>query len=136
MSTPRPEYSKYSKIFWDNCRDNKLTIQQCRDCKKYIFDPKIACDNCLSENLDWVEISGKGKVYTFSLLTKEVAEPAFREEKMPIVVAVIKLEEGVQMCSNIVQCNPEKVYIDMPVEVVFEKLDDEFTLPKFKPASK
>jgi len=124
---PVPIVNPWARPFWEAARENKLIFQRCKDCEKNVFYPRIACPHCFSDNLEWVEASGKGTVYTYN------APSAFMND-MPFVIAVVKLEEeGVQMLTNIVGCEPEEVRCDMPVEVVFEKLDNEFTLPKFKP---
>jgi uncharacterized OB-fold protein len=78
-----------------------------------------------------VEASGKGTIYAFTVVESNAPSPFL--EDMPYVIAVIILEEGVRMLSNIVDCNPDDLQCDQSVEVTFEKMNDEFTLPKFKP---
>ena len=134
MDTPKkpvPIVNPWTKPFWDAAREEKLILQKCQDCDKHIFYPRIACPHCFSDKIEWVEASGKGTVYSYTVVTNN-APSAFIQD-MPFVIAIVKLEEGVQMLSNIINCNPEDVECDMPVEVTFEKLDDEFTLPKFRP---
>ena len=128
---PVPIVNPWAKPFWDAARKEKLIIQKCQDCDEHIFYPRMACPHCFSDNVEWVEASGKGTVYSYTVVTNN-APSAFIQD-MPFVIAVVKLDEGVQMLSNIVNCNPEDVVCDMQVEVTFERLDDEFTLPKFKP---
>ena len=128
---PVPVVNPWARPFWEAARDKRLIIQQCKDCEKHIFYPRIACPHCFSDQVDWVEASGKGKVYSFTVV-KNNAPSSFIID-MPYVIAIVKLEEGVQMLTNIVGCDPEAVACDMPVEVTFEKLNDEFTLPKFQP---
>ena len=127
---PVPVVNPWARPFWEAAKEKRLIIQQCKDCNKHIFYPRIACPHCFSDQVDWVEASGKGKVYSFTVV-KNNAPSAFITG-MPYVIAVVKLEEGVQMLTNIVGCDPEAVTCDMPVEVIFEKLNDEFTLPKFQ----
>jgi uncharacterized OB-fold protein len=128
---PVPVVNPWARPFWDAARDHKLVIQKCKDCDKYVFYPRIACPHCFSDELIWVQASGKGKIYTYSVVVSN-APSAFVQD-MPYVIAVIRLDEGVQMLSNVVGCDPQEVTCDMPVEVTFEKLDEHFTLPKFKP---
>lgn len=85
----------------------------------------------MSTELEWQKASGKGEIYTYSVLYRP-ASPAFTDD-VPYVVAIVELEEGVRIESNIVQCPVEQVRIGMKVEVVFEDLSDEVSLPKFKP---
>lgn len=128
---PVPVVNPWAKPFWDAAREERFIIQKCSDCNEFVFYPRIACPHCFSDNMDWVEASGKGTVYSYTIV--ENNSPSAFINDIPYVVAVIKLEEGVQMLSNIVGCDPEEVKCDMPVQVTFEKLNDEFTLPKFKP---
>lgn len=131
---PAPIVNDWARPFWEAARQEKLVIQRCKDCDEYIFYPRIACPYCFSDNIDWVEASGKGTVYSYTVVENN-APSAFIND-IPYVVAVVRLEEGVQMLSNIVGCEPCDVRCDMAVNVTFEKLDDEFTLPKFKPVKR
>jgi uncharacterized OB-fold protein len=130
---PLPQPTPWSKPFWDGCKRHELLIQKCKDCQQTTFYPKLFCPNCLSPNLEWVKASGRGVVYTFTLV--QSYQPTEFSEDVPYIVAVINLEEGVRMMSNIVQCDPKKVKCDMEVEVVFDQITPEFTLPKFRPIS-
>ncbi|MDQ1239664.1 MAG: uncharacterized protein QG577_1850 [Thermodesulfobacteriota bacterium] len=128
---PLPIVNEWARPFWEAARQHKLMIQECKDCGKHIFYPRMSCPECFSEHLDWVECSGHGTVYSFTVV--ESNPPSAFIPDLPYVVALIKLEEGVQMLSNIVEWEPGQLRCDMPVQVTFEKLNDEFTLPKFKP---
>jgi len=135
MDVPRkpvPIVNDWARPFWEATRRNTLSIQRCEDCSNHIFYPRIACPHCGSANVEWVDASGKGKVYSYTVV--ESNSPSAFITDIPYVVAIIELAEGVRMLSNVVGCDPSTVRCDMPVEVVFEKLDDDFTLPKFKPA--
>ena len=129
---PAPVGTPWSKPFWDAAKEERLIIQKCKDCDKYVFYPRLVCPHCFSDDLGWVEASGKGTVYSYSIVQNN-APSAFLDD-MPYVVAMIRLEEGVQMLSNIVDYDLDELRCDMPVKVTFEKLNDKFTLPKFKPA--
>jgi len=128
---PAPVVNQWAQPFWDAANEGRLIIQKCQDCGEHIFYPRIACIHCASDNLDWVECSGRGAVYTYTVV--EANAPSAFTEDMPYVIAVVKLEEGVRMLSNIVGCDPYAVECDMPVTVTFEKLNDDYTLPKFTP---
>ena len=130
---PIPKMSPWSKPFWDGCKKHELLIQKCKNCNKFVFYPKIICPFCLSENLEWVRASGCGKVYSYSVIYSY--QPEVFSDDVPYVIAIIELDEGVRMMSNIVECDPETVKCGMDVGVVFEKITDEFMLPKFRPAS-
>ncbi len=128
---PVPVVNTWAQPFWDAARQNRLEIQKCCSCNKHIFYPRMACPHCSSDNIEWVQCSGRGKIYSFTVVESN-APSAFAGD-IPYVVAVIKLDEDVQMLSNVVDCDFDDLRCDMPVEVVFEQLDDEFTLPKFTP---
>jgi len=129
---PMPVVNPWARPFWDGMREEKLMLQKCSDCAKFIFYPRIVCPHCFSDNLEWAQSSGKGTVYSYTVVENNA--PSFFQDEMPFVVALIRLQEGVQMMSNIVSCEPSEVYCDMPVEVTFNKVSEEFTLPKFRPA--
>jgi len=127
-----PSVTSVEFPFWDAAKKGKLVIQKCMDCNKFVFYPRIYCPHCHSAALVWEEASGKGKIYTYTVVHSN-CHSSFLED-LPFIIAIIKLDEGVQMLSNIIGCRPEDLTCDMPVEVTFEKLNDEFTLPMFMPA--
>ena len=128
---PVPVVASWSRPYWAAAKEGRLTIQQCTSCNKHVFYPRMVCPHCAADSLVWVEASGKGTVYSYTVV--EANAPSAFLADMPFVIAVIRLEEGVQMLSNVIGCAPHTVKCDMPVQVTFEKLDGEFTLPKFKP---
>lgn len=129
---PVPIVNTWARPFWNAAKEERLIIQQCAECGRHVFYPRIACPHCAADSLKWVEASGKGTVYSYTVV--EANAPSAFLDDIPFVIAVIRLEEGVQMLSNVVGCDPDTVECDMPVQVTFEKLNDEFTLPKFKPS--
>lgn len=131
-SRPSPVVQPWARPFWDAAREHRLVLQHCEDCDRPIHYPRVACPHCGSARVGWRPASGRGTVYSYTIVVSN-APSAFLAD-MPYVVAVIELEEGVRMLSNIVDCDAERLSCDMPVDVVFEKLDDEFTLPKFRPS--
>lgn len=128
---PLPVIQPWSREFWEGTKDNKLLVQECKDCGARIFYPRKACPECWSSNLGWLESVGRGKIYTYTV-TMTGVEKVFAED-LPYVIACIDLEEGIRMMSRIVECDPETVKIGMDVEVVFEKVNDDITMPFFKP---
>ena len=130
---PLPVVAPWARPFWDAARENKLLLQQCNGCGKAIFYPRPSCPHCFSDDLGWQQASGRGTIYSYTVV--ESNAPSAFQADMPYVVAVIRLAEGVQMLSNVVGCEAGQLRCDMPVQVVFEKLNEEFTLPKFRPAT-
>jgi uncharacterized OB-fold protein len=127
---PLPKPTPWSTPFWSGCKNKKLLIQQCKDCKKHVFYPKLFCPFCLCQELDWIEASGRGKIYSYTIVHSY--QPTEFSQDVPYAVAIIELEEGVRMMSNLVESDLQKVRCDLDVEVVFEDVTDEFTLPKFR----
>jgi len=130
---PLPVVQPWSKAFWEGTKQHKLLIQECQDCRSKIFYPRQYCPDCWSSNLGWSEASGKGKVFTHTITLAGVEEK-FADD-LPYVLAMVDLEEGIRMMTRIVECDPEKVSIGMDVEVVYENITDEFTLPLFRPVT-
>lgn len=128
---PEPVVQPWAQPYWDAAREHRFVLQYCNSCARHIHYPRIACPHCSSEDLGWREASGRGTIYSYTVVESN-APSAFIED-IPYVVAVIRLEEGVQMLSNVVDCDPYILRCDQPVEVTFKALNDRFTLPCFVP---
>lgn len=130
---PLPLVKRDIKDFWDACKRHELVIQRCKDCGTFRHTPRPMCHNCSSMNTENVVVSGKGTVYSYTIVTHPV-HPGFME--VPYAVVLVELPDagGVRMVSNIVDCPPEEVRIGMPVEVCFDDVTEEITLPRFKRA--
>lgn len=129
---PIPMPDQDTQPYWEAAKRHELLLQRCLDCGQYRFYPRIVCPQCMSDKTEWVKASGRGEVYSFTI-TYRPPSPAFAAD-VPYVVAIIELQEGVRMMSNIVGCDPHEVKIGMPVEVVFEDISEDIALPKFRPA--
>ncbi len=127
-NTPLPRPTALSEPFWEACQQGKLTVQRCDDCETLTFIPQPCCGNCLSENLSWVESSGRGTLYSYSTVYRP-QQPSF---EVPYTVVIVELEEGYHMLSNLIGTEPEDVKIGLPLEVVFEERSEEITLPFFR----
>ena len=128
---PQPE----SDFYWEKCKAHELWLRHCRACDKAYFYPRDICPECFSRGTDWIQSSGRGILHTFCIVHRGPTPP-FRD-KVPYVVAIVELESGARMPTNLVQveADPEHVKIGMAVEVVFEDLDEKISLPMFRPAS-
>ena len=131
---PLPEVTPVTQPFWEAAANRKLVMQRCRACQSWVWCPRPACVECGSETLEWTPLSGRGKVFAFTVI-REVVGGALRgfANDIPYVAAWIDLEEGPRICSNVVQCLIEKVAIGMAVEVIFEEAGQGIFLPKFRP---
>lgn len=128
---PLPTPTEDSQPYWEGCKRHELLIQRCEECGHYRFPPSVLCPKCMSMNTKWTKASGKATVYSWTIF-HQLYHPAF-EEDIPYNVAIVELEEGPMMHTNIVGCRNEDISIGMPVEVVFEDVSDEIALPMFKP---
>ena len=95
-----------SEPFFDAAREGRLLIQQCTACGEHQFYPRKICIHCGSPDVEWVEASGTGTVHTFTVIHQQ-GMPGWRDE-VPYVAAIIDLEEGVRMTSNVVECRPDR----------------------------
>lgn len=127
---PLPKPTETSRPFWDAAKAHRLELQQCGGCGAFIYYPRDRCPQCLSDRLDWKPVSGKGKVYSYTVV-RRASTRAFADK--PYVLAIVELDEGPRMTTNI-EAQPESVKVGMPVSVFFEDVTPSRTLVKFKPA--
>ncbi len=126
---PLPRPTPLSRPHWDGCAEGVLRVQRCDDCGAFVFVPSPVCGSCRSMKLSWVDSSGRGTLYSYTTVHRP-QQPAF---EVPYVVAIVELEEGWHMLSNLVDVSPDEVAIGMPLEVHFERKSDEIVLPYFRP---
>ena len=130
---PVPVPSKESQPYWDGLRDGKLLMPRCDACKRYWFPPSLLCPHCNCETWAWTETKGRGRIFSY-VVYHRVYHSAFAQD-VPYAVAVIELDEGPRMYSNVIGIAPDKLVCDMKVEIVYERITDAITLPKFKPVA-
>ena len=128
-----PQLEGLAGEFYGFCKDGELRFQRCRDCDRWRHVPREMCAACGSWRWEWARSSGRGRVFTWTVVERAL-HPAF-EEACPYAPAVIEMEEGVRILSQVTDCPPEDLEIDLPVEVVFESVTEEVTLPKFRRAA-
>jgi len=131
---PIPKPTPETQPFWDAAKQRKLLIQRCADCGQHYFYPRPLCTHCWSRRVTWVEARGRGRLHTFTI---NYRPPRKFPSQDPVVIAIVELDEGPRLMTNLVDvgADPNKLRCDMPVEVVFEDVTGEVTLPKFRPAS-
>lgn len=127
---PLPKPTETSRPFWDAAKQHRLQLQHCGGCQSFIYYPRDRCPHCLSDQLEWRPVSGKGKVYSYTTV-RRASVRSFADK--PYVLAIVELDEGIRMTTNI-EAPPESVKIGMPVTVFFDDVTPERTLVKFKPA--
>jgi uncharacterized OB-fold protein len=128
---PLPVPTPITQPFWDGTRQHRLLLRRC-EAGHMIFYPRSHCPGCLSNRLEWVEASGKGTLYSYTVARRPTS-PDF-EHDVPFVIAVVELDEGPRMTSRLVEVDPDAVRIGMRLEVVFDDVTEEITLPYFRPA--
>jgi uncharacterized OB-fold protein len=130
----RPLPDAESGFFWAGAQQNRLMVQRCDECRRYQHPPRPACRHCLAASLTPTEVSGRGTVYTYTV-TVQAFHPSL-VDKVPYILAVVELAEqpNLKIITNLVDCTEDEVTTGMPVEVVFDHVDEELTLPKFRPA--
>ena len=127
---PLPIVDPGSKPFWDAAREHRLLIPRCNACGKHHFYPRELCPHCFSDDLTWVDACGQGEIYSFTI-ARMPAGPVFAPD-VPYVIAMIALDEGPRMLTNLVVSNVDTVRIGDRVAVEFDDVTPEVTLPKFK----
>ena len=128
---PLPIPTPTSEPFWNGLANHQVTLQHCDDCDAWVFYPRSHCNNCLSPNLTWRQVSGNGTLYTFTIARRPTA-PQFADH-IPQLIAVVELDEGVRLNSVMVNIAPEALAVGMAVKPVFH-LQDGATLLYFEPA--
>ncbi len=131
---PIPRPSPETQRFWEGCKRHELWLPYCPRCEQHFFYPRAFCPRCFSWEVEWRQASGKGTLYTFAIQYRPQA-PGFQP---PYVTAIVQLDEGVRLMGNLVEVEPEpeRIHCDMPVEVVFEDISDEISLPVWRPAKR
>ena len=126
-----PSITPLTQPFWDACSEGRLILPRCNACGRHFFRPEVACTHCFSTDWRWFDASGRATLYSYSIVHRAPA-PGF---ETPFVFAVVELDEGVAMFSNVVGCKLEGVRIGMPLRVTFENIAPGIHLPKFRPAT-
>ena len=137
LQKPLPTITSEARPFWEGAAKQQLLMQCCLDCSAYIWTPRPSCFECGSENMQWQKLSGRGEVYSFTVIRQVVGRAASQafEKDIPYVIAWIDLDEGPRMITNVIGCPVENVTLGMKVSVIFEQQSADIWLPKFMPVS-
>jgi len=128
---PVPAPDDESAPFFDGAARGVLMLQRCRDCSAFHWPVCEVCTECLRDDLEWVEASGRGTVHTFGVMHR-VYHPALAKD-VPYNLAVVELDEGPRVSAAMVGVSNEKIRVGMPVQVAFEEMAPGVFAPKFKP---
>lgn len=127
---PVPVPNPDNEGFWEGCRQHELRLQRCSACAAWRHQPRPMCSQCQSFEYAWARASGRGTIYTFTVVHGPTL-PVF-QEVAPYNVVVVQLAEGPFMVSNLIDCPAEGIRIGMPVQVIFDDVTDTVSLPKFR----
>ena len=130
LQKPLPVISNLNRPYWEGTKKHELRLQRCTSCARLWAPHGPVCPYCLSEEFNWEKLSGRGRIASWVVFHK-VYFPSF-EKEIPYNVAFIELEEGPRIIANVVGVPREELRIGMKVEVVFEDINDEVTVPKFR----
>ena len=130
ISKPIPAITPDMRDFFEGARAGRLMVQKCDSCEKLRFPAHDLCSKCNSTASRWVPVSGRGEVFSFNIM-HQLYHPGFAKE-VPYAVVMVELEEGCKFVSNLLGIKPHEIRCGMPVEVTFEKLNDEVSMPKFR----
>jgi uncharacterized OB-fold protein len=130
-SMPPPLADAITLPWWQAAAEHRLVVQRCTSCGHTRLPPAPVCSECRSVDADWLEVSGRGEVYTYTVVHRPIAAG----QPLPTVIAVIALEDsgGVRILSNVVDVDPSALAIGMPVELVWEDMSAELAIPRFRP---
>jgi uncharacterized OB-fold protein len=129
---PLPVRTEENAPFWDSAKRHALEMQRCGDCGRFRYPVADFCPRCLSPEYEWRPVSGKSTLYSF-IIVHQRYDPSFADD-LPYNVAVVELDEGPRLVSNIVGIPNSDIRVGMPLTIIYEDVTEEFTLPKFKPA--
>ena len=129
---PTPEITAENGPFWEGCKRHQLLLQKCSGCG-HVRYASLTCPRCWSMDHRWVPSSGRGRVHTWIVVHQRYSK-AF-EEDLPYNVAIVELDEGPRLLTSLVEIENEAIRPDLPVEVAWDDVTDEITLPKFRPVS-
>ena len=129
---PLPRVTALNRPFWEATRRHELRLQRCADCGRFRYPPSPVCPDCLSEEGEWVRVSGRGTVTTWVVFHRKYF-PSFAAD-LPYHVVQVQLEEGPRLTANLVDVTNDELQVGMPVEVVFDDVTPEISLPRFRRA--
>ena len=128
---PIPTADEASEPFFRGAKERRLMLLRCARCGTYRLASRDRCADCWSTAAEWAQASGRGKLYTFGIMHQKY-HPAFAGV-VPYNYAIVELEEGPRLVTNIVECANEALRVDLPVEAVYDDVSDEITLVRFRP---
>jgi len=132
MKKPLPRITPDSEPFYSGLREGRFVLPYCSDCERPHLPPGPVCPHCFSEKIQWRNASGRGRVSSWTVVHKAWF-PAFQDD-IPYNVVQVELAEGPRLTANVVEVENEQLRIGMPVEIVYDEVTPEITMPRFRPS--
>jgi uncharacterized protein len=129
---PLPAPTPVTAPFWNGLKEGRILVQRCQDCHGWVFYPRSHCSHCLSDRLEWREVTGEATLYTFTI-TRQPTAPHFADE-VPQLLAVVELAHGIRMTSTLVNVREDDIRVGMKLAPCFDRVSDAVTLLRFQPA--
>jgi uncharacterized OB-fold protein len=131
VSKPIPEITEDLRPFFAAAREGRLVVQRCTGCGRRRFPARDICSECLGRQSEWIASAGRGRLVSFNVM-HQVYHPGFAAE-VPYAVALVELDDGARMLTNVVECPLDRLRVGLAVEVTFERRSPDVTLPQFRP---
>lgn len=132
ITRPLPTITADNEEFWQSTRAHAAKLQRCNVCGQFWYYPGPVCHHCGAQDWTWTALSGEGSIYSYSVLERAKGNPY--ENDVPIAIVLVRLAEGPVIMSNLVDYEPSDLKIDAAVQMTYEDVNDEVTLPVFVPA--
>jgi uncharacterized OB-fold protein len=130
-SPPLPVPTPTSAPFWGGLQVDEVRLQRCNDCSAWVYYPRSHCPGCLSPELSWQAVSGRGRLHTFTV-ARQPTSPHFAGQ-VPQLLAVVELHEGPRLTTTMVDVEPDGLRVGMEVQPVFDHVDADHTLLRYRP---
>lgn len=131
MARPLPQPDLYTLPYWQHAREGRFALPRCESCGRHHFYPRGSCPHCGATCIAWAQASGRGEVYSFSVVHRAPG-PAFKDD-VPYVIAIVKTDEGPHLLSRVVGVAPDAVRIGLRLRVRMDEVSDQLSLPVFEP---
>jgi uncharacterized protein len=132
LERPLPVPTPVTAPYWEGLKDNRIRVQHCLDCAEWVFYPRSHCSHCLSDRLEWRDVSGDATLYTFTI-ARQPTSPHFAED-VPQLLAVVELEGGIRMTTTLANVDEADIQVGMRLRPWFDRVSDEVTMLRFEPA--
>ena len=130
---PLPQPDEDTKGFWEGCRQHQLVIQKCQECNALRHPPRRMCPRCHSRDLTWEKVSGRGTLYSFIVIHQPVLSSFHSDAPYNVVQVALEEQADVILTGNVVGCSNDELRVGMGLEVVFDDVTEDTTIPRWRP---